>query len=227
MTCRQLSDLHHTEWRIESSQLGGRNSTFSMATGFNFRILVVDDERSIRETASTLLGSKGYEVRTAEDGFAALIELRRALPDLVISDLKMAGMNGFELLSIIRRRFPQIPVIAISGEYNGLTPAGLLADAFFSKASYAPEELFSKIAELLKASPIRPNTAKPEFAPVWVPKNAEGYFVLTCPECLRSFSVPEDKVDEELRSVSCVFCNTTVRYFADKSSKGSKRRKAG
>ncbi len=79
----------------------------------------------------------------------------------------------------------------------------------------------------MKASPIRPNTAKSDFAPVWVPKNAEGYFVLTCPECLRSFSVPDDKVDDELRSVSCVFCNSTVRYFAEKSGKGSEPRKAG
>ncbi len=139
----------------------------------------------------------------------------------------MSGMNGFELLSIIRRRFTQIPVIAISGEYDGLTPVGVLSDAFFSKASYTPEELFVKIAELLKASPIRPNTAKAEFAPVWVPKNAEGYFVLTCPECLRSFSVAADKVDDELRSVNCVFCNTTVRYFAEKSSHRSGRRKLG
>ncbi len=198
-----------------------------MAPGFSFRILVVDDEPSIREVSSALLSSQGYEVRTAADGFAALVELRRSLPDLVISDLKMAGMNGFELLSIIRRRFPQIPVIAISGEYNGITPAGLLSDAFFSKEAYTPKELFSKIAELLKASPLRPNTAKPDFAPVWVPKNSEGYFVLTCPECLRSFSVPEDKVDHELRSVNCVFCNTTVRYFAEKSIKGRKRHRAG
>ncbi len=198
-----------------------------MANGFSFRILVVDDEPSILEVASGLLRHQGYEVRTAADGFAALVELRRSLPDVIISDLKMSGMNGFELLSIIRRRFPQVAVIAISGEYNGLTPPGMLADAFFSKASYTPEELFSKIADLLKASPIRPNTARSDFAPVWVPKNREGYFVLTCPECLRSFSVPEDKLDDELRSVSCLFCNTTVRYFAEKSSKDSRKQKAG
>jgi hypothetical protein len=58
-----------------------------------------------------------------------------ALPDVIISDLK-----------VVRRRFPQIAVIAISGEYNGPTPAGLIADAFLTKGAYPPEQLFEKIA---------------------------------------------------------------------------------
>jgi CheY-like chemotaxis protein len=44
-----------------------------MAQGFNYQILVVDDEPSIRQTATLLLSSKGYEVQVAEDGFAALV----------------------------------------------------------------------------------------------------------------------------------------------------------
>lgn len=100
-----------------------------MPNGFAFRILVVDDEPSIRTTAAAILSSKGYEVRTAAGGFAALAELRRALPDVFISDLTMPHMSGFELLSVIRRRFPQIAVIAMSGQYNGIPPTGLIADA--------------------------------------------------------------------------------------------------
>jgi CheY-like chemotaxis protein len=106
--------------------------------GFDFRILIVDDEPAILETSAAVLGTKGYEVRTAADGFQALAELTRSLPDLIISDLRMPNMSGFELLSVIRRRFPHIPVIAISGEYNGIVPAGLIADAFFTKGSYPP-----------------------------------------------------------------------------------------
>jgi len=109
-----------------------------MPNGFNYRILVVDDEARIRETAALLLSSNGYEVHVAEDGFAALVHLRRSLPDLIISDLRMPNMSGFELLSVIRRRFPQIPVIAISGEYNGTAPEGLIADTYFSKGEYTP-----------------------------------------------------------------------------------------
>ena len=62
----------------------------SQQTGFNYRILVVDDEPLIRETSKLILGEQGYEVRTAGDGFEALIELRRALPDVIISDLSDA-----------------------------------------------------------------------------------------------------------------------------------------
>jgi len=50
-----------------------------------------------------------FEVRTSADGFAALVELRFALTHLIICDLRMPNMNGFALLSVVRRRFPHIP----------------------------------------------------------------------------------------------------------------------
>ena len=140
----------------------------------------------------------------------------------------MANMSGFELLSVVRRRFPHIPVIAISGEYSGETPAGLIADAFFVKTQYTPEELFHRIAELIEQSPIRPHLAKPDRAPVWVPLNDQGYFVVTCTDCLRSFSVPEDELPQrsEIRETPCTFCGVTVRYLADRQVM-QKRRKTG
>jgi CheY-like chemotaxis protein len=72
----------------------------------------------VRETA-LILKERGYEVRTAKDGFQALVERRGSRPDIIISDLRMPSMSGCELLSVVRRRFPRLPVIAISGEYNG------------------------------------------------------------------------------------------------------------
>ena len=126
----------------------------------------------------------------------------------------MPHMSGFELLSVIRHRFPQIPVIAISGEYNGIAPSGLIADAFLSKGSHTPEELFNKISELIEQSPIRPQV-KPERAPVWIPKNESGYFVVTCTECLRSFSLPDDEATGTLHTTECVFCGRNVRFYAD------------
>lgn len=60
---------------------------------FPYRILVVDDEPALLATAESLLKSKGYEVRTAADGFEALVELRRSLPDVLISDLSMPNVN--------------------------------------------------------------------------------------------------------------------------------------
>jgi CheY-like chemotaxis protein len=183
---------------------------------FSFRILFVDDEPAIVETAALILGQSGYEVHTARDGFEALTALSRSLPDIQISDLSMPNMSGFELLSVVRRRFPQLPVIAVSGQYNGTAPTGLIADAFFSKGHYNHEQLFEKILELLEQSPIRPNVSRPDKAPVWVPRSSTGYFVVTCPNCLRSFSV-EDKSGKEYRETHCVYCDLTVCYLADLS----------
>ena len=136
---------------------------------------------------------------------------------MIIADLKMPNMSGFELLSVIRRRFPHIPVIAISGEFSGTSPAGLIADAFFTKGLYTPEELFRKIAELIAQSPLRPNSARPDRAPVGIPRTGTGYLVITCTDCLRSFSVSDESSDggDEGHSTTCTFCGTTVRYLAD------------
>ena len=94
---------------------------------FSNRVLVVDDEAVILQTLSAVLESDGFVVRVASDGFAGLKALRETSPDVIISDLRMPNMSGFEFLSIVRRRFPNIPVIAISGEYilEGMPP-GLL-----------------------------------------------------------------------------------------------------
>jgi CheY-like chemotaxis protein len=194
-----------------------------LSDGFNYRILVVDDEERILLTSSKILELKGFEVRTATDGFAALVELRKALPDIIISDLQMPNMNGFELLSVVRRRFPHIPVIAISGEFDGVTPPGLIADYFLSKGSYQPENLFARIADLIERSPLRPNLTKPDRAPVWVPRNAEGYFIVTCTDCLRSFSIPDEEASAEVCSCACPYCEVIVRFLAEPSTVRAKR----
>lgn len=117
---------------------------------FKYRILVVDDDPMVRETSALILIKEGFEVRTSEDGFAPSVQLRTALQELIIADLRMPNMSGFELLSVIRRRFPQIPVIAISGEFDAAGAVELLADAFLHKGAYRPELLFTKIAAILK-----------------------------------------------------------------------------
>ena len=157
-----------------------------------------------------LLEAQGYEVLCAEDGFEGLSALKDSLPDIIISDLQMPNMNGFEFLSVVRRRFPTIPVIAISGEFSGLTlPESVLADAFFKKGDYKPHELFEKIIELLRELPTRPRAGKPSRAAVWV-KNDKGTLVVTCSECLRTFPVtgPLSGANEAV----CDFCSSTVRF---------------
>jgi CheY-like chemotaxis protein len=195
--------------------------------GFNYRILVVDDEAAVRDTAKAILATQGYEVVTAADGFDALVQLRRSLPDLIISDLSMPNMSGFELLAVVRKRLPHIPVIAISGAYNGGL-GGVIADAFFFKGQYHPEELFTKIRDMLKAGAIRPYVPSPDHTPIWVPVNEQGYFVVTCPACLRSSSMEAKESLTELRESECPFCGTVIRILSDKhilkkSSRGKSR----
>lgn len=187
--------------------------------GFKYRILVVDDEPLIRQTSAMVLTDAGYEVRTAGDGFQALIEMRQALPDLIISDLSMPNMSGFELLSVVRRRFPSIPVIAVTGQFNGAQPGALIADAYFNKGHYTPEELFASVSRLIEHGPSRMHMNKSEKAPIWIPRNNLGYVVITCTECLRSFSMPDDKLaggaTVEVGEVSCEFCEANVRFLTD------------
>jgi CheY-like chemotaxis protein len=66
------------------------------------RILIVDDEPSIRQLVATLLTLEGYEVTTAPDGRAALEQVLAGAPDVVISDVRMPLMTGYELLAALR-----------------------------------------------------------------------------------------------------------------------------
>jgi CheY-like chemotaxis protein len=185
---------------------------------FHYRILIADDDEQIRRSSEAMLSRAGYEIRTAGDGFEGLALMRKALPDLVISDLNMPRMSGFEFLSVVRRRFPQIPVIVISATFTGSQPQGLLADAFFHKGEYSREELLKEIESLLEKSPIRLQLPKPENAPVWIPRNG-SYIVLTCPECLRSFSLSEDEVENGLRELPCMYCSAQIRFTLEPGPK--------
>src|SRR4051812_33355107 len=79
------------------------------------RVLVVDDEKVIREILADFLTLEGFWVRTAEDGTAALAELERHPYDLVISDLKMPKMGGIELLECIARTSPDALTVIMTG----------------------------------------------------------------------------------------------------------------
>jgi CheY-like chemotaxis protein len=100
------------------------------------RLVIVDDEPSIRISMSEMLTEIGYRVRYAADGFSALSEIRQEAPDILLSDLNMPGMSGFELLLVVRSKFPAIKVIAMSGAFFGNeVPSGVPADAFYQKGS--------------------------------------------------------------------------------------------
>ncbi len=87
----------------------------SFASDERPRVLIVDDEKFIRDILADFLGMEGYFVRTAEDGAAALDEINSAHYDLIISDLKMPRMGGIELLSAIAAAAPNALTVIMTG----------------------------------------------------------------------------------------------------------------
>lgn len=178
---------------------------------FPRRILLVDSNEALLLGCSDALLAQGYEVVTARNGFEALQILRGAHPDLLVTELNLPHMSGFELLSVVRKRFPMISVIATSGEYTAITvPHEAICDVFVPKSAKFFAEVIEEARALISESPVRGSQPKTSVAPVWIPHSAAGYIVLTCPECLRSFSVSEPK--STCAHEACVFCGTHVPF---------------
>ncbi len=183
---------------------------------FSARILVVDDDEALLVSTAAALSREGYDVRTARDGFEALAVLRSGVPDMLISDLKLPNMSGFELCSIVRKRYPSISVVVFSGEYFPVTPPLVLADRYVQKGAHSVPKLKEAVRELLSMSPIRSQPAKPASAPTWIPRSSNGYVVMTCPECLRPFSVPTAEIElDKPASEECPHCGQELTYLID------------
>jgi DNA-binding response OmpR family regulator len=90
------------------------------------RILIVDDDPLIREILPLVLLEHGYESSTAPDGRVAMRELRRQAHDVVLTDVLMPDTDGMELLQEVRREFPAVRVIAMSGGSQLLPGSELL-----------------------------------------------------------------------------------------------------
>lgn len=180
-------------------------------------LLVVDDDPSVRMTLSAIFGESGYTVHSAEDGFSALAELRNGIPDIILSDLNMPGMSGFELLSVVRRRFPAVQAIAMSGAYSGHgVPQGVAAHAFYEKGTG-----LSSLLQIVEAMS-RPERSQAlhhhgALAPIWISKNGHDtsgkpYVMITCPECLRIFAQLLGDAILPVCETGCVYCHSLIHY---------------
>lgn len=187
-------------------------------------ILFVDDDPCMREVMAMMLEEEGYEVSTAADGLDALALLRSSVSDLIISDLHMPRMSGVEFLSVVRRRFPAIPVIAISGAHaiDATLPVGVMADVFYPKGRCHPDELMRTIHELMLGPLSRPTTYRPCQPPAIqnarISHDSYGLPVvlLTCTDCLRTFSLnAAGCVEEGVLQAHCSHCHVPVRFFIE------------
>jgi CheY-like chemotaxis protein len=182
-------------------------------------ILVVEDDSGVRSTVAMVFRLHGYVVETAIDGFDALERMRLKVPDILFSDLNMPQMSGYELLSVVRRRFPEVKVIATSGAYDGpRVPSGIIADAYYAKGRSSAEELLELVEEIACMDvPIRDDSR----APVWIARNGRDhsgrpFVVMHCTECLRSFPFTvETQPSGDLLSTPCIYCPHEIRYIID------------
>jgi CheY-like chemotaxis protein len=179
---------------------------------FRYRILVVEDEPATREMTQTLLENEGYEVLTAGDGLDGLLALSKSLPDVIISDLHMPRMSGFEFLVIVRQRFPHIAIVAMSGEYVlGQHVAVLKADAFWQKGQPS-KKLFQEITRVVAASPLRPEIAKTAASSLFLTRDSAGYLIITCPKCLRQNKIEAISLNGGIHETVCSTCHMAVRF---------------
>jgi CheY-like chemotaxis protein len=122
-----------------------------ITTDFAVRVLLVDDDPLVLEVLSVVLAESGFACRTALNGYEALRILLEAPFDIVVSDLRMPKLSGFELLGIIRKHFPESAVIVISSEVDAVSQiASSLMDAFFRKGAFTHEQLIKVIRRLAK-----------------------------------------------------------------------------
>ena len=114
-------------------------------------ILVVEDEANVRELVSYTLQGAGYSVRAVEDGESGLRELRRSKPNLVVIDIRLPGMDGWELCRRIRGQsdVPILIMTALADDENHVKGLRLGADDYVSKP-FSPAVLSARVQALLR-----------------------------------------------------------------------------
>jgi CheY-like chemotaxis protein len=115
------------------------------------RILIVDDDESVRSLLRATLPPEDYEIEEAVDGDQALTNLEGRTPDLVLLDWQMPGRHGALVLEELKQRYPTLPVIVLTAEiaahHRNLAEA-LRVDVFLTKP-FSPLELLETVERLL------------------------------------------------------------------------------
>jgi CheY-like chemotaxis protein len=115
--------------------------------------LLVDDDPSIRNLLARYLEKEGFKTSQAEDGIDALVKLRDTLPKVIVTDLQMPRMSGWELIYVARRRFPTIPIVVLSGSIPREIPAEVKPDRWFEKSINGLPDLVQAIGGLAQERP--------------------------------------------------------------------------
>jgi CheY-like chemotaxis protein len=179
-------------------------------------VLLVDDDPFIRNLVSVHLEKAGFQVIHAGDGIEALVKLRDTLPSVIIADLKMPRMSGFEFIGVVRRRFPNIPVVALSGCIPSEFSEDIKPECWFEKSMLDFPELLQTVSYLARQTPHHFDLPQVISLPIRARPDGAGDIVLICPDCLRSFEVastPEYRTEEQI--AVCVHCQARVPFLIE------------
>jgi two-component system OmpR family response regulator len=132
----------------------GRRPDLRRPDGSPVRVLVVDDETTLTELLSMALRLEGWEIRSAGDGWTAVLTAREFRPDAVVLDVMLPDMDGLEVLRRLRAELLEVPVLfltakdAVSDRIAGLTAGG---DDYVTKP-FSLEEVVARLRGLLRRS---------------------------------------------------------------------------
>jgi DNA-binding response OmpR family regulator len=169
------------------------------------QILVVEDEPEVIEVVRMVLSTKGYQVTSSHNGDEALAALTQFRPDLIITDLRMPGMSGMELIKRIRadQEIADIPILVISSlganvsKPDAFWTLGLGSDDFLSKP-FDPLSLLGRVEYLLRKNQYvseRATGAKPPPEPVSAAQAAGAVFADEPTEIVRKFVMAWNEQD--------------------------------
>ncbi|WP_224240535.1 response regulator [Hyalangium gracile] len=124
------------------------------------RILLVDDEFDVREGLAKLLRMEGYVVTTAENGMVALERAKTQEFDLALTDLRMPGLSGVEVLIGLKKLHPKLPVIVVTGFASDATRANCLREGAYGFVA-KPFDLDQLLSFIEKAIEVEKPTHPP------------------------------------------------------------------
>jgi len=117
------------------------------------KILVVDDDKAVTTLLEGLLSGQGYAVSVAHDGLDGMVQVRKIVPDLIILDIMMPEINGYDVCSNLKfdERFKQIPIIVLTSRQQELDPRiGQLMGIDYMQKPIDSKILLEKVQRILK-----------------------------------------------------------------------------
>lgn len=190
-----------------------------MPRQFGNCVLLVDDDPSVRNLLARHFEKAGIEAYHAEDGIDALGKLRDKLPKVIVTDLQMPRMAGWEFIRVVRRRFPTIPIVALSGSIPIEFPAELRPDRWFEKRIDQYPQLVQAVNGLARETTEDVSPPQVVSSPARIRTGFAGYSMLTGTDCLRTFRAATPREFKSTQGTAvCTHCAARVPFLVETSA---------